>query len=785
MKSKFVLALTTLLVVGLSNWANSQGILVNINPHDHIRLPRPTPQPEESSYKIHELSVQARLADQVARVQVSQSFVNTGSRQMEVCFVFPLPYDGAVDQLTLLVDGKEFPAKLLDAKEARKTYEEIVRKNKDPALLEWLGTGMFKTSVFPVPAGATRKITLRYSQLCRASEGLTDFLFPLSTAKFTSHPVEKVSFHVAIESEHPLKNIYSPSHSVEIKRPDDRHAVVSYETKNQIPSTDFRLFYDVGSGVLGTKVISYRPEKDKDGYFMLLASPEIKSAEETGLAKTIVFVVDRSGSMSGKKIDQAKDALKFVLNNLKEGDLFNIVAYDSDVESFRPELQKYNEETRSQAIGFVEGVFAGGSTNIDAALKTALTQLKDDSRPNFLIFLTDGLPTAGERNEQKIAANAKDHNSVGARVFTFGVGYDVNSRLLDKLAREGRGLSHYVRPDDNIEDQVSKLYARIGSPVMTETAIRFEMDEVRAEEGEPVNRLYPKKVVDLFAGEQLVLLGRYRKAGTAKVVVTGKVGDKENSFDFPATFVEHSGDETYSFIEKLWVLRRIGEIIDELDLNGRNEELIEELVALSTRHGIITPYTSFLADENVSLRDLASNTVRAEENLFALEAAEGQLGFRQRRAKNLLQNVQQLGEAYDFGYFDASGRGRRFAGGIGGGGALPAVQDNLGRLSLSEPRQAAAASRAVAGAAADVDSEESTVTNGQIVQTVGRKAFYKRGDRWIDSTVTEEQEKKLIRIERYSEDYFDLVEKHGKEVAQYLAMDEPVVIQIDGQAYAF
>ena len=247
----------------------------------------PQPLPPESTYKIQELDIQARLVDQVAKVSVSQSFVNTGSRQMEVSFVFPLPYDGAIDSMTLMVDGKEFPAKLLPADEARQMYEEIVRKNKDPALLEWMGTGLFKTSVFPVPPGAKRTVTLRYSQLCRKSEGLTDFLFPLSTAKYTSSAVENVNIRLTIESSEDIKNVYSPTHEVKIKRPDSRHATVCYESQNSIPTADFRLLYDVGGGKLSAKVLSYRPEKDEDGYFLLLASPEIeadgqRTAQEDG-----------------------------------------------------------------------------------------------------------------------------------------------------------------------------------------------------------------------------------------------------------------------------------------------------------------------------------------------------------------------------------------------------------------------------------------------------------------------------------------------------------------------
>jgi Ca-activated chloride channel family protein len=762
-----------------------QGLLVDANPHGRIRLPRPMPRPQpepiESSYKIKELQVQAKLTGQVAKVQVSQSFVNTGRRQMEVSFVFPLPYDGAIEELTLLVDGKEYPAKLLDAKEARRMYEETVRKNQDPALLEWMGTGLFKTSVFPVPPGAERTVTLEYSQLCRASEGLTDLLFPLSTAKFTSRPLEKLSFRVSIESEHPIKNIYSPSHGIEIKRADDEHAVVTYTGRDMVPTQDFRLFYDVGKELVGAKLLSFRPDSEDEGFFLLLATPEIKSETKSRVPKTVVFVVDRSGSMSGKKIEQAKEALKFVLNNLREGDLFNVVAYDSSVESFRPELEKYNDQTRSQALGFIEGIYAGGSTNIDAALGAALGQLKDDSRPNYVIFLTDGLPTVGERNEAKIVVNAKENNEVHARVFTFGVGYDVNSRLLDKLARGGRGVSRYVRPDDDIEDEVGKLYTQIQSPVLTDVSVSFELDD--ADDSKPVNRMYPKDVVDLFAGEQLVLVGRYRKPGDAKIVIEGKLGGETKRFDFPGKFAKHSGDDSFGFVEKLWAIRRIGEIIDELDLHGRNEELVEELVKLSTTHGVLTPYTSFLADENSSFRDLAGNTIEARRRLSELEVAEGARGVEQRYAKNVLQYAEQLGEVRDYGFVPAAdafraGRGASgYGGGYGGGGlgGRPASGP-----ALSRSRVLSTAPGGAEPAAAADDRLESLA-----VQHVGLKCFYHQNERWVDSKLSEEQEKNCIKIERYSDAFFDLVEKHGKEIAKYLAIDGPVVVEIDGQAYSF
>lgn len=775
---KNLIACSTALFFAFCNLAAGQGLLVNVNVHEHVALPRPmlmhvptpNPRPTSDAYKIKELTVQATLKDQIARTQVSQSFVNTGSRQMEVCFVFPLPYDGAVDQLTLLIDGKEHPAKLLSATEARRLYENIVRKNRDPALLEWVGSGMFQTSVFPVPPGAERKVTLRYSQLCRRDKGLTDFLFPLSTAKYTSHPVEKLDIQLNVESSFDIKNVYSPSHAVEIKRPDNRHATVSFKASNEIPSTDFRLLYDTGAGQVGASVVSYRRNTSDEGFFLLLASPEIKAADQERPKKTVMFVVDRSGSMSGEKFEQAKGALRFVLNNLRDGDLFNIIAYDSAVESYRPELQKFGDDTRKSALGFVEGLYPGGSTNIHGALQAAMSQLRDTSRPTFLIFLTDGLPTDGETNEAKIVEACKSSNGVHARVFAFGVGYDVNSRLLDKLARANFGQSEYVRPNENIESRVSSFYARISAPVLSNVQLKFELDVSSADGAPTVNRVYPADVHDLFAGEQLVALGRYKRPGKGKLIVSGTVGDEKKSFDFPIDLTEKSADDTHAYVEKLWALRRVGEIIDQIDLKGKNEELVKELVELSTKHGIMTPYTSFLADENTDRLNVTENAGRANRSLESLSIISGRGGVDQRMAKQSYQRAENASGAsfnYSAGdadsFYDISGLASRTSGPV----AAPA-----GAAGVRSPADA----KAIGGTAG---------TKGFAVQNVGRKTFYRRSGQWVDSSLTKDQEQKPIKIERYSREYFELVDRHGQEIAKYMTIEEPVIVEVAGQAYSF
>ncbi len=740
--------------------AMAQGLLVVVNTNERVPLPRPTirrpPTPPPMSYKIKELAVNARILDQVARVQVSQSFVNTGSRQMEVCFVFPLPYDGAVDRLTFLVDGKEYPAKLLPAKEARGIYEGYIRRNQDPALLEWIGRGMFKTSVFPVPPGAERKVTLRYSQLLRKAANLTDFLFPLGTAKYTSAPVEKIEIRATIESTIAIKNIYSPTHSIDVKRSGSQNAVVTYTAKNQVPTSDFRLFFGVAKGKLGASVLSYRPDEKEDGYFLLLASPQVKAPDAERPPKTVVCVFDRSGSMSGKKIEQAQEALRFVLNNLRQGDLFNVLAYDSEIEAFRPELQRYNEKTRKEALGFVEGLYAGGSTNIHGALTRALGMLQDSSRPSFVIFLTDGLPTAGETNEAKIVAAAKQANQVRARLISFGVGYDLNSRLLDRLSRANFGQSEFVRPNEDIEEHVSRLYDRISSPVMSDVAVSFDFDELKVEQGEPVGRMYPKGVTDLFEGEQLAIVGRYKKAGLAKVTITGSVSDARQKFHFPVRLVQKSADQSFAFVEKLWAMRRIGQIIDDMDLGGKNDELIKELVDLSTKHGILTPYTSFLADDQAAPAELASSGFgvrRAGQLLERLNESEGRAAFSAREQKKLLLEAQLAQPA-------AEPAGDRADGVWRGSGV---------RLR-------------------NLDRDEDVVVNA--VQVVGAKVLYKRGNVWYTFDVAKSDVENLagkaVVVERFSDEYFKLVDQCSPADARVLARQkagEELMLEVNGKAY--
>lgn len=769
---------------------------------DSFRMPQPRvvpirrPVPSQPTYQIRELTIDAAIKDQIAVTQVTQVFQNPGDRAIQASFVFPLPYDGAVSEMTFLVDGKEYPAKLLPAEEARRIYEGYVRRNQDPALLEWVGTGMFQTSVFPIPPKATRTVTLKYSQLLRQQDRLVDYLFPLSTARYTEKPLDKLSLSVAIESSEKIRNLYSPTHLIDIQRDNEFNAVITHSAANVVPGTDFRLFFDTTDQRLGVSVVSYWPPDEDAGYFLLLASPELKPAMDQKTTKTVIFVVDRSGSMSGTKIQQAREAAKFIVNNLNETDLFNIITYDSVVNLMSPELLRFDEQSRNTALGFINSINAGGATNISDALSQALGMVNDDKIPPYIVFMTDGLPTAGEVNELKIAEIVQAANSHRARLLSFGVGYDVNSRLLDRLSRQNNGVSEYVRPDENLETYIARLYSRISMPVLSKVSIDYQFDQTNASAGTPVDRTYPATISDMFAGGQIIIAGRYRQSGAAKIVIKGEVDGQPQSFLFNSELAAKGetagkmGDR--KFIAQLWASRRIGEIIDLIDLNGPNKELIDELVMLSKKFGIITPYTSYLADDQADLAQLnrteMMNQLTANQ-LQGLQQSGGRFAFSQRSSKQFFKDNsiaspgylnQQTGEIADMG------------GGMGMGGGIGLGQGGLGGNVQQSTRGGGLTGGlgGQSGAGLGGSDAESIGPRRDGIRAIGSQILYVRGTQLIADNASdvdmEQQKDSITEIVRFSDPYFELVKGNSVAENQLLSLqqaDEQLLVRLNNKVY--
>ena len=740
-----------------------------------------TPISVNRAYEIREVSVDARVRDQVAEVRVGQTFHNPGSTVIEAEYLFPLPDDAGVQDLVLMVDGKEMPGRVLPKDEARRIYEEIVRTKRDPALLEYMGRGLFRASVFPIPPGADRKVTLRYTQVCKKDRDVVEFVYPLATQKYSSKPIQKLTLDLRIEGKDAIKSVYCPSHDASIARSGEREARVTLDRRDVIPTSDFKLVYTLAEGAVGVTVLSYRPSAGEDGFFLLLASPEVKQADARPLPKTVLFVLDRSGSMASKKLEQAKNALQFVLDNLRDDDTFNIIAYDDRVDTFKPETQRYSSSSRADAARYVANIREGGSTNIDGALKAAMAMISDDSRPSYVLFLTDGLPTAGEINELKIADNARAGNKYRARIFAFGVGFDVNARLLDRLSGGNAGTSEYVRPDESIEAHVGAFYSKMTRPAFAAISINFR--------GSDVNRTYPRDLPDLFEGGQLVWVGRYRESGKATIKLSGKVGGEPRSFEFPTELAAPGSNPGYDFVEKLWAVRRVGFIIDQIDLNGPNKELTDELVTLGTKYGLLTPYTSFLADERTNLHAALENRGRTMMNLDALSIVQGEAGTSQRGFKQALNQAVRLEEGTRIALSPA--RAAPGMGGMGGtGGGMGGMGGGMGGMGRDVQRKsktsAGKPTLAPAGAvnlAKNPSPAKSDASAGPAVRNLGVKTFYRKGDHWVDSEVKPEEDARAIVLEQFSDEFFKLTRAQSAEENQYLTFEEPVTVRLAGRVY--
>ncbi|HUS90372.1 MAG TPA: VWA domain-containing protein, partial [Phycisphaerae bacterium] len=697
---------------------------------------------------------------------------------IEVEYLFPVPPDAAVDSMTLVVNGKEFAAKLLKADEARRIYEDIVRRKKDPALLEYAGFGLYRTRAFPLEPGKPCKVLVTYKNTCRKDRDLTEVWYPLNTEKFSAKPIDSVRVRVDIKADFDITAVYSPSHDLKTERKGPRQVIAVYEAKSSLPTTDFQVYYKAANEDVGATLLTWQPEDKADGYFLMLVSPNPRASAEKVVPKDVVVVLDHSGSMSGEKLGQAKDALRFVLRNLNPKDRFNVVLYNDQVDAVFDRVQAVREDALNEAMGRIDRLDATGGTNIHEALQTALGQCTDKRRPSYVLFLTDGQPTVGKTKEADILSDTKVANQVGARVFAFGVGYDPNVRLLDKLVAENRGRSEYVKPKEAIESKVSSLYTKIKNPVMTGLSVSLE--------GLRLREMYPREMGDLFDGDQVMLVGRYdagdaRKLpkadgkGRSTLVVKGVYEGRERAFEYPMT-VNGAGKKSYQFVEKLWAIRRVGWLLDEIQLHGKSQEIIDELVRLSRDYGIMTPYTSFLADERTPLADGRALREAGAVALQPLDAVSGELAHRGARNRKLLSEAEGL--------------------------ALFAAKPMAAPAPASGPAGAGnkangAGGRSIAGAAvigyADKEAHEAgQMASVENIRQIGNYyVLYRRGKIWVMPKTAKldlaKDADQIVQVKRFTEEYFGLARVNTRQQNEMLATQqagETLLVELRGKVYS-
>jgi hypothetical protein len=721
-----------LLVLGLAATAMAQGVIVPGPCRRCPTPPRPVTLPR--ALPIKSIKLDTKITGQVATTHVQQIFRNDTDAILEGTYLFPIPEAASIVEFAIWDGDRKLVGEVRSREEARRIYDEIVRRQRDPGLLEYAGKDLFQASIFPIPAHSDKKLELTYTQVLKAESGTVSYRYPLGTGHNLAQ-IGEVTGRVDIEAKDPIRNVYSPSHDVDLANHGSRNAHISFESKAGREPQDFQLFYTISREDFGLSLLTHR-EPGKDGYFLMMLSPKDDWSEAEYAAKDIVFVLDTSGSMNDAgKMEKAREALLFGVKSLHAEDHFNVISFAGEEHLMESGMITADERGRARGEEFVRKLRATGGTNINDALRAAFKQFTASDRPKMLVFLTDGLPTVGETNIARIIENSRESRVKGVRLFTFGVGYDVNTALLDKLASENGGVADYVEPNENLEVKVSSFFAKINYPVLTDLILNMG--------GVDTDLVYPRDLPDLFKGTQITLIGRYQNADDLRritVMLTGKTGSRSRtySFDdlrFPAR------EEENDFLPRLWATRRVGWLMEQIRTNGEQKELRDEIVDLGTRYGIVTPYTSYLALEPGAGVDKDDATT----------VTDG------RRASNNRPESRPSS-----GYY---------------GGAMAAPKEvaaaKTGALAVQQSKRDRAQQDMLR-----VESESSP----SVVRSVGGKTFYLRDGVWTDSEFNAAARKTETALVFGSDEYFALLKREPR-LAEFFALGERVVVVYDGRVY--
>ena len=703
---------------------------INVFADGFIVIPKPNPLPNPFPLEVVYHNVDVKIDGQSAVTTIDQSFYNPTNYQLEGYYIFPIPKGAVINDFTMIINGKETKAELLDSDKARKIYEDIVRQMRDPALLEYSEQNIFKLRIFPIEPRSEKKISITYSQVLESDNNLFEYIYPLNTEKFSAKPLKNVSVKIDLKSNENIKNIYCPTHEVDIVNKSDNHSVISYEAENLKPDIDFKLYFSKNPSTVGLSLSTYQ-SGNEDGYFLLSASPSIQIDKNNIENKDITFILDVSGSMYGDKLDQAKRALFYCIGNLNQNDHFNIIRFSTEAYSLFSSLENADKKNITEAKRFIDDLQAIGGTNIEEAFQLAFKNYQTTNRPHFVVFLTDGKPTIGEMNDEKLVKKILIANKNKSRIFTFGIGNEINTHLLDKLTNETKAWRTYVSDDEDIEIKVSNFYDKIQSPVLSDLKLDFG-NNIK------VYQTYPKKLPDLFNGSNLLVFGRYKGNQTAKITLSGLLNGQQKEYSLKENF--KSDNDRYNFIPTLWASRRIGYLLDIIRLNGENKELIDEVTALAREHGIITPYTSYLIMEDEEIR------VRGNRLVDGLQT---------------LPSSPELKKKNEADYFRMNDKS--------GSGSVKVSEEFQSLNSASNYKQTQQGNERLSY----IDSKGVNQNLSQQVKNVLGRAVYQQDKFWVDSELQKRETKNVKRIQFGTDEYFKLLNKEP-ETAQFLALGQNV-----------
>ena len=495
------------------------------------------------------VTVDVQIDERIARTRTDQIFTNHAEWEVEGIYEFTLPEGAIITDLVLWIGDKRIQGEVLEKEEARRTYDDIVSQLIDPALLEQVTPNQFRLSIFPFPAKGSRRVEFEYMQLLESHSGRLDYSFPL--APETDQPLQMELFvlRAQVRSQHAFEVTTSGlPRLTEVDRPDAHRANIFFGDEQIRPREDFTLTIRQTDDRPKPSVLSFAPQANDDlGYYALWLPPLPELTQGDPLPRSLTFVIDISSSMQQGKLQAVKGALVAAIDALDAADLFNIVVFTHRADSFAAAPVPANPDNKRAATAFINQQDALGVSNFEAGLGRAMQQAFPANRVNHVIFLTDGLPTLGEVELEPLSELVGQWSAGQVRLFTIGVGQDVDQGFLTSLAEEHRGEAYFLSEEGDIEAALQDLFESFTFPILLLDELSFDQVEI--------HDVHPRGLETLAAGRELFQVGRYRGGGTFTLSLIGHVGEENVSVDFPLEFTQT--DVSGRLIPRLWAYQKI------------------------------------------------------------------------------------------------------------------------------------------------------------------------------------------------------------------------------------
>lgn len=621
-RHRFIIIL--LLVVAVWVDASANGIL---------RLPRPFM--DDQMFRLKEARVDVEIHDQVAITTVTDIFASPLDTASDPWFHFRLPAEASVTRFRYW-RGEEAIEYHLGVGEQGGPGGGA---QDNQVLRNYLGNNSLSIFVDSVLAGDV-KIELQFAELLPYNFNVVRYTYPLQLGNFQIGRIDTVAITMHITSQRLMTSVSGVGNLAAQTRftmPNNREAIVTCNLMNASPNSDWQVDIRFNQEDIGGWIYTHRSDTTQEGFFMLVAEPGIVDTNEQ-VAKYFTFVLDRSGSMQGPKMTQAKAAAVACLRKLVPADHFNIIDFAADVRYFRNVMLTGTNANVQAAVDYVNGRVAAGLTNTYGALTTAVGQEMAQGTANQVVFLTDGNPTAGVvQDNGGILNGVHDANDWNARIFSFGIGADLNRQLLTSLAQQNRGLCYIFDPNNaRVDSVVNDFYQYFATPALVNPQVTFG-------EGLETDSLAPPVLQDLAAGRQLFLFGRYSTYGQFDVTLEGRMRNGDTTFSFPSmNFPQESA--TNAFIPRMWAKAYIDYLIDYIDAHGEVQAYINKVIELSLRFGILTRYTEYQPPPNEAVEKPTFAVVRAYSIEHGVEVTWQVKGVTKLVSFNLYRSVD--GEAF-------------------------------------------------------------------------------------------------------------------------------------------